>query len=425
MKILWLKTEILHPVDKGGKIRTYEMLRRLKRDHEVTYVSFRHSIDSQESIDQAACYADRLITTPLESARKYSPAFYGELTRNLASSLPYAIQKYRSERMRRTIECILAGNDHDVVVCDFLTPCVNLNRKVDSPSILFQHNVESLIWERHYRTASNPVKRAFFYNQFRRMAKFEGAWLRKFDEVVAVSETDRQAMSERFGINNVRCVPTGVDSGYFRPSPGVQQSPSELIFTGSMDYMPNEDAILYFADAILPGIASAIDDVTLTVAGRNPTPRLQALARSNPRIRLTGAVPDIRPYLARAACFVVPIRVGGGTRLKIFEAMSMARPIVSTSLGAEGLPVSSGIHLEIADDPKAFAFHVVKLLTNARQAKSLAERARALVTEKFTWESAAAEFIRICEEVLVQKPHTKGGVSPQRRRECPEYSGGV
>jgi glycosyltransferase involved in cell wall biosynthesis len=302
--------------------------------------------------------------------------------------------------MRRTIQSILARNDHDVVVCDFLAPCVNLNRKVDSPSILFQHNVESLIWERHYRTASNPVKRAFLYNQFRRMVRFEGAWLRKFDEVVAVSEPDRQAMSERFGINNVRCVPTGVDGDYFSPFPAVQQNPRELIFTGSMDYMPNEDAILYFANAILPGIASVLDDVTLTVAGRNPTPKLQGLARSNPRIRLTGSVPDIRPYLARAACFVVPIRIGGGTRLKIFEAMSMARPIVSTSLGAEGLPVSSGIHLEIADDPKAFAFQVVKLLTDPRQARSLAERAREFVTQKFTWESAAAEFVRICEEVL-------------------------
>jgi len=403
LKILWLKTELLHPVDKGGKIRTYQTLKYLKRDHEVTYVSFRYSGDSHDSIDQAVVYADRLITVPLDSPSRYSAAFYGELARNMASSLPYAIQKYKSARMRRTIRHILSGHYHDIVVCDFLTPCANLNGKVPAPSILFQHNVESMIWERHYQMARNPVKKAYFYSQFRKMSRFEGAWLREFDQVIAVSEADREAMSQRFGIDNVGCVPTGVDTGYFSPVAGASSNRHDLIFTGSMDYMANEDAILYFADAILPRIASAVEDVSLTVVGRNPSPRLLALSQSNPRIRLTGTVADVRPYLAQAACFVVPIRVGGGTRLKIFEAMSMAKPVVSTSVGAEGLPVANGIHLQIADDPKAFASRVVELLTDGRVARSLAERGRTLVTQKFTWELAAAEFGRICAELLAGK----------------------
>ncbi|MGH9762267.1 MAG: glycosyltransferase, partial [Blastocatellia bacterium] len=174
-----------------------------------------------------------------------------------------------------------------------------------------------------------------------------------------------------------------------------------------MDYMPNEDAVIYFADAILPRIAATIKDVSLTVVGRNPTPRLLALSRSNARIHVTGGVPDVRPYIARAACFVVPIRIGGGTRLKIFEAMAMGKPVVSTSVGAEGLPVSNAVHLLLADDPQIFADRVIQVLNDRAAASSLANRARAFVTQNFSWESAAAEFDRICAGVAETQRKSK------------------
>jgi sugar transferase (PEP-CTERM/EpsH1 system associated) len=399
LKIAWLKTELLHPIDKGGKIRTYETLKYLKDHHRITYISFRRPDEGQASLDLAGAYADSLITVPLASAERYTAAFYAELTRNLASPLPYAIQKYRSDEMRRAIEQALSEEDFDLLVCDFLTPCVNLPEGIAVPSILFQHNVESQIWERYYQTASNPMKKAYLYSQFRKMARFEGRCLHRFDGIVAVSDSDRRVMSSRFGVDNIYSVRTGVDTHYFMPDRRGFRNRYELIFTGSMDYLPNEDAILYFADAILPRIVAAIGEVSLTVVGRNPTPRLLALSRSDPRIQVTGSVPEVRSYLERAACFVVPIRIGGGTRLKIFEAMSMAKPVVSTSVGAEGLPVSDGADVLIADDPLEFADRVIQVLTDTESANRMARRARELVTRNFTWESAAGEFSRVCLDV--------------------------
>ena len=400
MKILWLKTEVLHPMDKGGKIRSYETLKHLKRSNQVTYLCFRRTEDSRESIEQSSAYADRLLTVPLHSTQRYSAAFYLDLSANLASPLPYSIQKYRSDEMRRAISHTIRQDGYDLIISDFLTPCVNLAGRTRTPSILFQHNVESQIWERYYQNAPNPVRRAYFYSQFRKMARFEGRCLRQFDAIIAVSEADRQTMSSRFGTGNIHCVPTGVDTSYFAPAAGARLNRSELVFTGSMDYMPNEDAIIYFVDSVLPKIASRVIDVSLTVVGRNPGPRLLALSKSNPRVNVTGSVPDVRPYLERAACFVVPIRIGGGTRLKIFEAMSMARPVVSTTVGAEGLPVTNGDHLLIADDPQDFAERVIEVLKDAEHARAIGDRARLLVAREFGWDCAAGRFAKICEDIV-------------------------
>ena len=407
MKILWLKSEILHPVDKGGKIRSYEMLRNLKRHHAVTYISFRQGSDTADSIGRSVEYADRLITVDSNPPRRYSAAFYADLAANVASGLPYAIQKYQSEQMRNVIQRVLREDNYDLLVCDFLTPSINLPGKIPIPSIIFQHNVESQIWRRHYQTSDNMVEKAYFYGQFRRMQRFEGKALRQFDAVVAVSEADRNTMSQLFGVDRIYCVPTGVDTTYYAPgehNEGAREdapnrNPYELVFTGSMDYLPNEDAILYFAESILPIILQRQPEVTLTVVGRNPTPRIIALARSNPTIKVTGAVPDVRPYVGRAACFIVPIRIGGGTRLKIFEAMAMAKPVVSSSIGAEGLPVSDGVDLFLADDAHAFAERVLEVIADRKMAERIACQGRALVTSKFSWESVTEEFVGICGQV--------------------------
>ncbi|HEY6330680.1 MAG TPA: glycosyltransferase, partial [Blastocatellia bacterium] len=171
--------------------------------------------------------------------------------------------------------------------------------------------------------------------------------------------------------------------------------------------LPNEDAILYFAESILPLIAEKVPHVKLTVVGRDPGPRLRLLAKSNPRILVTGAVDDVRPYIGQASCFVVPIRIGGGTRLKIFEAMSMEKPVVSTSIGAEGLPVSDGVDCFLADDATAFAHKVIATLTDRQLAARISRQARLLVATRFSWESVAEEFARICQEVGSKKARSR------------------
>jgi sugar transferase (PEP-CTERM/EpsH1 system associated) len=399
MRILWLKSELLHPVDKGGKIRTYQMLKHINRAHDVTYMTFVSPNDSPESLEQSAEYCQQLALIPRSETRKNGIHFYSDLALNLSSRLPYAIQKYRSAEMRRAVERELSERNHDVVVCDFLVPSINLARDSRCPTVLFQHNVESMIWRRHYEVQTNKIKKAFFRNQWQKMYWYEREACQAFDAVVAVSRNDREQMRNEFGLTQIYDVPTGVDTEFFRPL-GTAREPFELVFTGSMDWMPNEDAIIYFIEKIMPRINGWNPQVTLTVVGRNPGERLKAMAESNRQIKITGRVDDVRPYIDKASAYIVPMRVGGGTRLKIYEAMAMAKPVISTTVGAEGLPIRDGKELLIADQPEDFAQAVIRALSDAPFAAKIGERARALVCERFGWERAAQAFIQVCEKVV-------------------------
>jgi glycosyltransferase involved in cell wall biosynthesis len=310
------------------------------------------------------------------------------------------IARYKSPAQHAEIEKKVGGGDVDVLVCDFLTPSVNVPASLPCPAVLFQHNVEAVIWRRHYEVRSNPLARLFFRQQWRKMLAYERSVCRAYNHVVAVSPEDRDIMRDEYGLAKVSDVPTGVDTQYFRPAGRVCSEPYNLVFSGSMDWLPNEDAVWYFAKTILPRIAAEIPRVTLTVVGRKPSARLTELARNDPRLHVTGYVDDVRPYLERAGVYVVPLRIGSGTRLKIFEAMAMEKPVVATPVGAEGLRVTDGRELLLADSPDAFADAVVRLLRDRKLAKALAIQGACRVRRDFGWQNTAARFAEICERVL-------------------------
>jgi glycosyltransferase involved in cell wall biosynthesis len=318
-----------------------------------------------------------------------------ELVANLVSPLPYAVSKYRSPRLRAEIERAAAEGGVDVVVCDFLAPSQNVPDGLPCRTVLFQHNVEAAIWKRHAEVRTNPLSRAFFTAQWRRMVDFERQECRRFDRVVAVSRTDAETIAREYGVAGVADVPTGVDLEFFRPANRAPREPRNLVFTGSMDWMPNEDGILWFVAEVLPRIHERMPDVTLTVVGRHPPGRIRQLAAQDPRLRVTGSVEDVRPYMEAAPVFVVPLRVGGGTRLKIFEALAMERALVSTTIGAEGLPLAHGEHAMIADSADAFARAVIDLLEHPSRAEALGHAGAAYIRAHFGWDAAAESFARI------------------------------
>ncbi|HJT21052.1 MAG TPA: glycosyltransferase [Nitrospira sp.] len=414
MRLLWLKTDLLHPIDKGGKIRTFCMLREMKKRHHVTYLALDDGTAAPDAVDRATEYCHDLIRIPHRTSAKLSPSFFSDLTRNLWSPLPYAVEKYRSALFCRTAaeESLRA----DVVVCDFLFPSVNLPGRLPRPSVLFQHNVEALIWRRH-ADMRRGITKLYFREQWRRMRKFEAHACRKFDAIVAVSPQDRAMMEQDYGATAVGEIPTGVDTEYFRPGPDASH-PFHLVFTGSMDWLPNDDAMKYFVRDILPRIRAALPEVALTIVGRNPFPGVAALGREDSRITVTGRVEDVRPYVERASVYIVPLRIGGGTRLKVFEAMAMGKPVVSTSIGVEGLPVTDGTDLLIADDPDTFAQAVLKLLRDrayaARLGAAAAEKARA----QFGWAAAARSFLEVCERAISTRNSLRyGSESPDDVRQ--------
>src|SRR5580700_5330061 len=340
MKILWVKAGGLVPPDTGGKIRSYNILRQLARQHSITFFSFyaAHHPDVHAELKHMF---DHVVTMPLRIPAPKSFAEMCDYAIRLFSSEPYGITKYCRPEVRRGLRALLEQENYDVILCDFMAAAGVIPWDCATPKVLFTHNVEATIWRRHYEVATNPIWKAISWQEWRKMEAAERRYLRLADHVLTVSETDRDAFAAFLDPAKLTVIPTGVDVNYFQPMP-VAELADSLVFTGSMDWLPNEDGILYFVDAILPLIQRQCPQVSLEVVGRSPSRKLQALAEREKSMRLSGWVEDIRPFVARGAICIVPLRIGGGTRLKIFEAMAMGKAVVSTTVGAEGLPVESG-----------------------------------------------------------------------------------
>lgn len=396
MKILWLQTELLHPVDKGGRIRTYHMLRELKQHARITYLTLDDGLASADARERAEEYCHELIVLPHRLSGKFSAGFYVDLARNLASSLPYAVQKYRSSKLREQAQSWIDREQPNLVVCDFLAAAVNLPDRYWRQSVLFQHNVEAMIWKRYLRNQPQPVRHAYLYLQWKKMFAYEAATCRGFGRVIAVSRDDADQMRRDYGVENVSYVPTGVDTEYFKPSRTIERRPYNLVFTGSMDWLPNEDAIQWFTTEVLPLVRREIPQVTFTVVGRSPYRSLLDLARGDPAIEVTGRVEDVRPYMERAAAYVIPIRIAGGTRLKVYEAMGMEKAIVSTRIGSEGLPVRDGANIILADTAQEFAACVLRVLRNPTLARKLGEEAARFVRTSLGWGDVSETFLKLC-----------------------------
>ena len=390
MRILWLKSDLLLPLDKGGRLRTWHLMRHLARRHDITYLSFsEHGRD--RDVAGMREVAKRIVTVPRSDPAKRSLLFYMDAARYLADPLPYAVAKYRSAAYKVQIQSLLREHAFDLLVCDFLVPAVNLPKTLPCPAVIFTHNVESEIWRRHAETKATVAARWLYRMQHKRMLRFEEETLTRFDGILAVSDADRDTFTRLYpsvASKPVWVVRTGVDTEYFVPSE-VDPSDPHLVFTGSMDWLPNEDAMTYFCHDVLPLIREREPHVSLSIVGRAPTPAVRALASDS--VEVTGTVDDVRPYMAKAAVYVVPLRIGGGTRLKIFEAMSMGKAVVSTTVGAEGLPVADGQDAVIADEPRAFADAVVALLRDARRRKTIERAARSLVVDRYDWSAVAGE----------------------------------
>jgi glycosyltransferase involved in cell wall biosynthesis len=286
----------------------------------------------------------------------------------------------------------------DVCVADFLVAMPNLPATTAVPVVLFEHNVEHMIWKRLYEVEKRRWRRALLSLEWRKMQRYEAEACARAGLTVAVSEADRTLLAVGAPGADIRTIPTGVDTSYFH-SNGAVEAPAALVFTGSMDWYPNEDAIMYFMDAILPEVRREVPGVSLAVVGRDPTDRLRA-AGAAAGVRVTGTVADVRPYVAEASVYVVPLRVGGGTRLKIFEALAMGKAVVSTRVGAEGLPIVSDRHFLQADSPADFARAVVSLLKDPGRRRALGMAGRRLVEERYSWTEVTGEFERHCQELV-------------------------
>ncbi|MGB7583641.1 MAG: glycosyltransferase [Terriglobales bacterium] len=405
MKILWVKAGGLVPPDTGGKIRSHQILRELARDHAVTLFSFygRHANDSHSQLTEVF---ERVVTIPLDLPH---PKSFGELcdySLLMFTREPYNISKYCRPRVRRALGQLLGREKFDVIVCDFVIAAGAIPWEVPTPKVLFTHNVESMIWKQHYQLSRSLLWKLLSWREWQTMQTAERKYLGEADHVLTVSEDDRRFFARFADPSKLSVVPTGVDNEFFSP---VEQSETanSLVFTGSMDWLPNEDGMIYFIKEILPLIRRELPEVSLTIVGRNPSKQLKDLAARTANVQVTGWVEDVRPFLSQAAVCVVPLRIGGGTRLKIFEAMSMGKAVVSTTIGAEGLPVHPEEHLMTADEPEQFATITVALLRDPARRCSMGLAARELVVKNYSWTKVAKQFADILGELVAKSGQSR------------------
>jgi sugar transferase (PEP-CTERM/EpsH1 system associated) len=404
MKLLWVKAGGLVPPDIGGKIRSYNILRELTKSHSVTLFTFytAHTGDMHQQLEGVF---DKVVCCPMHIATNRTLAEFMSFVGHMFSSWPHTVSKYCRPEVATAVRKLVADENYDAIVCDFSVAAAVIPWDLPCPKLMFTHNVEALIWRRHFEVSRNPLWKLVSFGEYQKMLRFERYFLQKSDHVLTVSEADREFFSRFVDAAKITVISTGVDTEYYQAS-AAQERPDSLVFTGSMDWMPNQDGVLYFLRSVLPLIRREIPEVKFSIVGRQPSEKLREIANATSGVQVTGRVDDIRPFVHEASVYVVPLRIGSGTRLKIFEAMSMGKAIVSTTLGAAGLPVNNGKDIFLADTPEELARKVVLLLRDRTERARLGAAARRLVEQRYSWTSVAAEFDGVLRHMLLQEnPH--------------------
>ncbi len=412
LKVLFLTPQLPYPPHQGTSIRNYHLLAHLAKRHQVSLCSF---------------LAQPLEATDLGPLPTLCEAVEGELQpergllerawTTLTSPLPDMALRLASPAFHRRLAAWLARETFDVVEVEgiemarYLQQVVQARRDGGPAVVLDDHNAEYLLQQRAFATDRRLPRRwlaaVYSFLQWQKLRRYEALTCRLADRVVAVSEADAQALQRLVPGLQPTVVPNGVDVASYRafitpPDFPPLRDPA-LVFTGKMDFRPNVDGVLWFWQEVWPLVRASAPEAHFYVVGQRPHPRLAPLAE-DPSVTVTGFVPDVRPYIANAAVYVIPLRIGGGTRLKVLEAMAMGKAIVSTSLGCEGFPLRPGEHLLLADTPRAFADAVLALLGDAARRKALGAAAQALATAQYDW----AAIVPRLEAVLWQAVQERG-----------------
>ena len=397
-RLLFVSPRFLLPVDSGGKIRTTQILRGMRGGAFEVVLASPEPADRAQYSAELAELCDRFVGWP-EAVR--GPLFNMTRLRHVVSRLPIPVATDASSAAAAAIAAELAARP-DVALFDFIHAAVWAPPRLGIPSVMFTHNVEAEIFARHAQVSRDPLRRALWRSQYRKMQRFERETLQRFDTVIAVSQRDGDQFRKDYAVgrdNHIATIGTGVDLEFL--SHALPAAEPHVIFSGSMDWLANIDAIEFFLDSVWPKIAAAVPAARMTVVGRSPPAQLVERARArSPQWTFTGYVDDIRPHIRSAAVYVIPLRVGGGTRLKVFEAMALGCPVVSTAIGVEGLPLQPGTHYLLADEAQAMADSVVRLLGDAQERGRLSTAARAYVAERFSFRSVARDFEKICLDTL-------------------------
>ena len=406
LRVAVLDEELPFPLTSGKRIRTFNLLRRLADRHRITVLCHRNPDRAEAFAADDAFRSLGVETVVVERTvpAKVGAGFYARLAGNLLSPLPYSVATHASPALADAVRRFSAKNRVDVWHCEW-TPYAQVLRAGLGPRLarsrwaVMAHNVESLIWRRYTEAEPNPVKRWYIRRQWQKFERFERWAYAAATVPVAVSHDDADLMRERFGIEDTAVVENGVDTAYFRPQRDVDRDPARVLFLGSLDWRPNLDAVVQLLDHIVPKVRQQVPTAALALVGRHPPDWLRARAGSTPGVELYADVPDVRPFLAGCGMLAVPLRIGGGSRLKILEALASGTPVLSTRVGAEGLKLIPDRDLVVTDGPEDMAEASVRGIRRPYELEDTAEHGRRAVLARYDWGPLADRLDEVWWEV--------------------------
>ena len=391
LQVLFITEFLPWPLTSGGRIRSYHILRQVASKHKVTLVAACHD----EVEEHFKGFIDDLHALTIQPKSKIKKALGALLT--LGSPNPYLLAySHFQKQLAETIQQLVKKNNYDLVHLDHLDAAIYLPFCGNIPVYLDQHNFETKLFQSVRDNTTNFILRRYIEQQLKKLSKFEAEILRKSNAIGSVSSNDASLMAEIVDHKKIDVVPNGVDLDFFDIE--KKPLPFRVVTIGSLDWQPNVEGLIWFLDKTWPLVVDQCPQATFQIVGRSPPKSL--LDRASDKILIAASVPDIRNYASQAAAFVIPLFSGGGTRLKALEAMAMRMPLVSTPTGVEGINCKDGEHVFIAETPTAFANKVVEVLNDQKMAMTIAEKARQLMEDQYSWDAIGNKLDKIYHRLV-------------------------
>jgi sugar transferase (PEP-CTERM/EpsH1 system associated) len=380
----------------GASARNFYLLKALARHHPVSLVTFINPLDvgAQDDLQLLEAFVERVRVLPLQEQRAKRQQQLMSILRRRS----YLLHLFLLPEMQAALDEMLARDRYDAVLFESIL-MAGYRLPPGVKMLIDEHNLEFEVLQRTCEQAKPSLRKWYTRQECRLLERGELEGCRKADLVAVTSERERSVLQGLLPESAVAVVPNGVDLERFARDERVPEGPHQVVFTGTMDYYPNTQAALFFAERCWPLIRREVPDATWQIVGRNPPPAVQRLGQL-PGVSVTGWVADVRPYLASAAVAIAPLLIGGGTRLKILEAFAMQKAVVSTSLGCEGIAVEPGRHLVVEDQPDAFAEAVTTLLRHPEQRAAYGAAGRALVEAAYSWEQCGTHLLHALERTF-------------------------
>lgn len=394
MKVAIIDGDISYPPTSGKRLRTLNLMLSLAKDHSITYLG-RGAANTVEMRQAPVYLRDHgiepiLLDCPI--TKKSGPVFYAKLAANLLSRDPYSVASHQAAKFKSEVTRLAESRLIDLWQFEWTGYVPALEPRFAGARLVCAHNVDTLIWQRYAQTERRPLHRWYLEQQHRKFEAFERRAFHEVDRVVAVSRDDADIIAADFAQPIVDVVDNGVDVAHFSaPLPGMpRREANTILYLGALDWRPNLDAIGVLLESVLPEVQRHIAGAKLWIVGRNPPAALEKRIERLAGVTLMANVPDVRPYLARASVLAVPLRIGGGSRLKILEALAAKLPVVSSSVGAEGLELTAGRHY-VRSDEDSMANALVEALSEPERMQALAEAGFEQIRMRYDWQALGAK----------------------------------